>query len=145
MPALHHLEQSVALYEPRHHQEYLLLCGQDEGIAALANLSLTLCYLGYPDQALQRGQEAIAIAEELAHPMSLFIAKRFTVQVHLLRGEAQNAHQIIDELLEYGREQGTGIVLIMGAVHRGDALLVEGRVERVIEHMERTRELSGRR
>ena len=33
--------------------------------------ALALWVLGYPDQALQRGQEAITLARELSHPFSL--------------------------------------------------------------------------
>ena len=36
--------------------------------------ALVLWLLGYPDQALQTGHEAIALAQELAHPYSLIYA-----------------------------------------------------------------------
>ena len=37
----------------------------------------TLWMLGYPDQALQRRQEALTLAQELAHPFSLVAALSF--------------------------------------------------------------------
>ena len=40
-------------------------------VDSLWGLSQTLYLLGYPDQALQRAQEAVAPARELAHPFSL--------------------------------------------------------------------------
>ncbi len=135
-----HLEQSIALYEPRHHHDYVLLCGQDEGVAALANLSWALWHLGYPGQALQRGQEAVALAEELSHPMSVAIAQHFVVWIHLLRGEAQIAHQKIDALLELASEQGFGFVLAVANTYRGQALLLEGQVDAAIEQLEQARE-----
>jgi hypothetical protein len=35
---------------------------------------LTLWYLGYPDQALQMGQQALTLAQDLSHPFSLAFA-----------------------------------------------------------------------
>jgi tetratricopeptide (TPR) repeat protein len=135
-----HLEQSIALYEPRHHDDFVLLCGQDEGVAALANLGLTLWHLGYSDQALQRGQEAVALAEGLSHPMSVAIAQHFVVWIHLLRGEAQIAHQKIDALLVLASEQGFGFVLAVANTYRGQALLLEVQVDAAIEQLEQARE-----
>jgi DNA-binding SARP family transcriptional activator len=136
-----HLEQSVALYDPRHHHDLLLLAGQDDGIAALANLGWVLWHLGYPDQALQRGQEAVELAEELGHPMSLVIAKHFAIRLHLLRGEAQIAHPKIEELLEYSGEQGFGFVLSITNSYLGQALLLEGKIDAAIEQLERALEV----
>jgi tetratricopeptide (TPR) repeat protein len=58
MQARQHLEQSlayddVALPAPLHH-----LPGQDPHVLALAHLSWVLWWLGYPEQALQRSQQA---------------------------------------------------------------------------------------
>jgi adenylate cyclase len=137
--ALNHLEQSLALYEPSHHQDLLLLCGQDEGIAAMANLSVLLWYLGYPDQALQRAQQTVALAEKLAHHMSVAIAKHFVIRLHLLRGEVEIAHQKIDALLALGREQGFGFVVAVGTRYRGEALLLQDKLEAGIAQLEQAR------
>ena len=45
--------------------------GQDPGVPCLAYAALTLWCLGYPAQALKRSQEALTLAQELAHPFSL--------------------------------------------------------------------------
>ena len=36
---------------------------------------LTLWHLGYPDQALKRSNEAVALAQGLSHPPSLALAE----------------------------------------------------------------------
>ena len=48
---------------------------------------MTLWYLGYPDQALQRSHEALTLARELAHPFSLAIALFFAAWLHQFRRE----------------------------------------------------------
>jgi predicted ATPase len=66
-----HLEQGIAAYDPRQHDTHDLLYEADSWLGCLGALSVTLWFLGYPDQALQRSAEAIALAQELSHPYSL--------------------------------------------------------------------------
>ena len=66
-----HLEQGVAVYNPRQHDTHDLLYEADPWLGCLGALSVTLWFLGYPDQALQRSAEALAMAQELSHPYSL--------------------------------------------------------------------------
>ena len=74
VPARAHLEQGMALYDPQQHRSLALLYGQDPGVVCLAYAALILWLLGYPDQALQRSQEALTLAQELSHPFSLAFA-----------------------------------------------------------------------
>ena len=68
------LEQGITHYDRRRHRSHTVLFGQDEGVVCLCRLALVLWYLGYPDQALARGTEAITMAQELSHPASLAYA-----------------------------------------------------------------------
>ncbi|TMA50719.1 MAG: adenylate cyclase, partial [Deltaproteobacteria bacterium] len=64
VPAREHIEQSILLYDSRQHRSYVSLYGQDPGVICLCRVALVLCYLGYPDQALKRSQEALTLAQE---------------------------------------------------------------------------------
>ncbi|HSX79714.1 MAG TPA: AAA family ATPase, partial [Candidatus Saccharimonadia bacterium] len=66
-----HLEQGVAVYDPRQHDNHDLLYEADPWLGCLGALSMTLWCLGYPDQALRRSAEALTLAHELSHPYSL--------------------------------------------------------------------------
>ncbi len=71
-PAREHLEQGIALYDPRqHHSLTFLYGGEDPGAVCLLWASWTLWMLGYADQALKRSQEALTLAHELADPYNL--------------------------------------------------------------------------
>jgi predicted ATPase/DNA-binding SARP family transcriptional activator len=72
--ALKHLEQAVSLYDPQQHTAFTLLTGQDVAVTSLGWASLTLWSLGYPDQGLRRGQQALALAEKLDHEYTLALA-----------------------------------------------------------------------
>ena len=73
-PARGHLEQAIAHYDPEPHRPLAFLYGQDIRVAALSILAMTLWFLGYPEQALERTSEAVDQARALSHPNSLFYA-----------------------------------------------------------------------
>src|SRR5262249_56418251 len=55
-----HLEQGIALYDPKQHCSYTSLYGgADPGVACLSYVAWVLWLLGYPDQALQRNRETL--------------------------------------------------------------------------------------
>ena len=73
--AREHLEELLGLYDPQKHRghEYLSI-SVNVGVLGLFYLSWTLFSLGYPDQALTRAREALALARELSHPFSEAVA-----------------------------------------------------------------------
>ena len=78
--ALEHLRQSIALYDPEKHRSHTVLYGYDLGVACLSRMTRVLWPLGYPDQALRRSQEALALAKKQAHPFSLAYALNFATE-----------------------------------------------------------------
>ncbi len=67
-----HLQQMICFYDPQeHHHALVALRGSDAGVSALAYEACCLWCLGYPDQALERSQEALALARAFDHGFSL--------------------------------------------------------------------------
>jgi predicted ATPase len=66
-----HLEQAIALYVPQKRRNAAF---EDPGVGCLAVGARTLWALGYPNQALRRIQQSLALARELSKPFSLSIA-----------------------------------------------------------------------
>jgi hypothetical protein len=76
LPAAHqHNEEGIARYTPDQRRAPVFRMGQDPGVTCQANAARTLWLLGYPDQALARAHNALALAYELSHPYSLAIAR----------------------------------------------------------------------
>jgi len=70
--ALSYLDKVTAFYDPQqHHRTFVYLRGSDAGVGALAYQACCLWALGYPDQALERSNDALALAWELDHPFTL--------------------------------------------------------------------------
>lgn len=65
-PARAHLEQSIAIYDDR--RRHNLASDSETSYAAvcLTYEAWLLWYIGFPDQALQRMQRALSLAQELA-------------------------------------------------------------------------------
>src|SRR5262249_46661345 len=64
------LEQGIALSHPQQYRSLAALYGEDPGVVCRANSAWALWLLGYPEQAWQRSQEALTLAQELVHPFS---------------------------------------------------------------------------
>jgi len=88
----HHLEQGVALYDPQQHRAHALRYGNDPGIACLSYGGRALWFLGYPDQALQREYEGLALAESLSHSHSMAQALGILANIYQARRQIQPTH-----------------------------------------------------
>ena len=132
-----HLERSVDMYDPSVHgpENAQGVIGQDPGVSSLAFLAWMLWHLGYPDQALQRSQEAIARAREMSHPYSLVFALHFGTAVYRFRREGALAQTQAEGVVALASEQGFPYFQAAGTYLRGWALAEQGHVEEGIADM----------
>jgi predicted ATPase len=129
-PARAHLKQGIALYEPqRHHPLAFLYGGADPGVHGLSYAALALWTLGYPDQALKRVHEALALAQELSHPFSLAWALSFAAWLHQVRQESKQTQERAELAMTLSTEQGFPFWLGWASVLRGWAVAEQGQGE----------------
>jgi class 3 adenylate cyclase/predicted ATPase len=124
-----HLEQGSPLIDLAAQRSSALSHSVAPGIVCLAYMALTLWCLGSPTQAVQRSQEALALAQELAHPLSLAFAQFFAVTLHYHRREAPAVQTQAEALLTLARAQGFQFYMEYGICGRGWALAVQGQGE----------------
>jgi predicted ATPase len=120
--ARQYYEESIAFYDPKQHRSQAFLYGQDSGVFCRAQVALDLWSLGYPDQAQQRSQEALTLARELAHPMSLAFALMLAAFLHVFRREEQAAHELAEALIRLCTDQGNPHLLPYGTATQGWAV-----------------------
>jgi TOMM system kinase/cyclase fusion protein len=130
-----HLEQGIALYYPQQHRALAYLSGQDPGVVCLSYVAWVLWYLGYPDQALKRSQEALTLAQELSHPYSLAFALVGAAWLHQCRREAHEAQEQAEAVITLSTEQGFPFSLAMGTILQGWALAAQGQGEEGIAQL----------
>jgi predicted ATPase len=128
--AREHLEEVIRRYDPQEHRTHeYLYASMDPGVSALAYLSWTLWRLGYPDQALTRSREALALARELSHPFSEAFALFTASDAHRLRGESQAALEVGEALIALSSEHGFPFWGAAGRLERAMALVDLGQVQ----------------
>jgi class 3 adenylate cyclase/predicted ATPase len=127
--AREHLEQGIALYDPQQHRPLAFVYGMDSGMTCQIFTAWVLWLLGYPDQALQRGQEGITTAHESSHPYSLSFALAYTAGLHQFRREGRLAQERAEAAMALSAEQGFAQNLSQAAILRGWALAEQGQGE----------------
>jgi adenylate cyclase len=133
--AREHNEQGIALYNPRHHHTYVLRYGEDPGVACRSVAASVLWYLGYPDQALMLSEEALTLADELAHPNSQAYALALDANLHWKRREGRSTQERAEIAIAFAAEHGFAVWLEFARFLRARALVELGQVEEGIEGM----------
>ena len=126
-PARTHVEHGSALYDARQHHSLAFSYGSyDPGVACLCYTAWVLWMLGYPEQALQRSQEAMTLAHDLSHPFSLVYALLFTAMHHQLRQEGRVVQERVEAAIALSTEHGFPFWLAQSTLFRGWALAEQG-------------------
>jgi len=134
--ALDHAEYVMDLYAPQRRHAVAVLYGMDPGVQGLSYASRALWFLGYPEQALKRSQEALALAQELDHPYSLADAQSTGgAMVHLLRRDLQAAQALAEASLTLASEHEFWAFLAQATMQRGRVLAEQGRIEEGIAQL----------
>jgi predicted ATPase len=96
---------------------------------------MTLWQLGYPDQALKRGNEALALARGLSH-LSLAFAEFFVGVLRQLRRETGVAQENAESMIALCAEHGFTQFLAYATVLRGWVIAEQGRNEEGIAQIQ---------
>jgi class 3 adenylate cyclase/predicted ATPase len=130
LPAREHLELAISIYEPERHRPLAFrYVGVDAGVTCLSFAALTLWQLGYPDQALKRGNEALLLAQRLSHPHSLAVSEFFIGFLRQNRREARSAQENAESVIALSAEHGLTDWLAWATSLRGWANSAQGRSE----------------
>jgi predicted ATPase/tRNA A-37 threonylcarbamoyl transferase component Bud32 len=123
------LEQARELHDPARHGAYNVMFGIDPGMVARAMSSRPLWALGYPDGALARGLETIALGRTQRQPVTLVFALIVCEGIHLFRGEAPEAIALGDEAIALCREYEFPQEAEWARAFQGAAFAAAGRVD----------------
>jgi serine/threonine protein kinase/tetratricopeptide (TPR) repeat protein len=130
------LERARELHDPARHGEYSAMFGMDPGMIARAMSMRSLWAAGYPDQALARGRETIALSHSQRQPVTLVFALLITEGLHLYRGEAAEAIALGDEVEAMALEYEFAQELQWGRAFQGAAYSLVGEVDRGVEQLQ---------
>jgi predicted ATPase len=131
-----HFEQGLALYNPQEHRALAFRYGLDLKVWYLSYVAWPLWLLGYPDQALTRSNEAITLAQELSHPISLAAALAYAALLHHSRREAAAAQECAEAAILLSSERGFAQYMAVGRPLRGWALAMQEQGEEGIAQLQ---------
>ncbi len=132
-----HLEQMIIIYDPQQYHDMIFSYGQDLGTSNLSWLCWVLWSLGYPDQALQRNQEALALAQNLDHPLTLGHSLGVATQTfHHLGRDTQMTQSLAEACMRLATEHKFPLWLAVGVIYHGRALIEQGQIEAGLTQME---------
>ncbi len=127
--ARQHLEAGSARYTPDQRRAPVFRMGGDPGVGCRAVAAMALWLLGYPEQALARLHDALALAHELSHPFSLGFARWWAAIVSQFCRDVPAAYEQAEAAVALSTEQGFPQWAAMGRSLHGRALAMQGQGE----------------
>jgi predicted ATPase/class 3 adenylate cyclase len=126
---LAHFDTAISLFATGPLQARTARVGNDPRVACYTTSALTLRLLGYPDQAAERANAALALALELEHPFSSAYARFHAGLLHLWLREPETALDLAVGMLEIADEHDFRIWNAAGSCLLGAAQVELGRFE----------------
>ena len=120
--ARHHLELALTFYDSESRRPFFY--DTDLGVSSLAYLAWALWFLGYPDQALRRSSEGLALARSRERSATLSVAQALglVASIHQVRGDARAALEFAEQTIAYSAERGFPYWVALGRITRSWAL-----------------------
>lgn len=120
--ARRHLARGIALYDRQRHRSQAFLYGLDNGVAGLGYAAWVLWALGYPDQAQQKTDAMLALAQELSHPLNIAWALNSAAWHYQFQRTSQSALQYAEAEIALCEEHHFLQLRAVGLIAKGWAL-----------------------
>jgi predicted ATPase len=130
-----HLEHSIALSDGLTRQTLVLDALLDFGVVCRLVAGDALQQRGYPDQARQRGSEAMALAQGIASPYNRCNLLLYLAFGHLFRQAWRLAQQRVEDALSLAMVHGFEFIKAIGTMIQGAALTSQGHVEQGLANL----------
>ncbi len=128
-----HCEQILAIYDPQKHHAMSQVYNFDLGVQSLLYSSFNLWFLGYSEQALNKGNEAIALARSLGHTFSLAIALECNSSLYFFRQEPQDGYNLAVEQLELATKHQLPFYIALANFKLGWVLTENGQEDGLVQ------------
>jgi class 3 adenylate cyclase/tetratricopeptide (TPR) repeat protein/ribosomal protein L40E len=134
--ARRYLEEAISLGGSSRTWAKVANVGPDAEMLCLTGLSEVLLFLGDPDQALDRANQALAAVDAKRDPFSFAMALASAAETHNRRREPEKTLEILDRALALCDEHGYPFWTSVARRMSGWALTLKGQVRSGIEMME---------
>jgi len=132
-----HSQKGISRYDcTRHHALAFTFSGHDPGVCAHGVRAINMALLGFPQQAMKLGAEAVTLARSLSHPYSLALAMWHCAIVLQVGRQRRSCRDLATELLELSQEHDFPMMRGAGMFFLGWATADGGELEQGIALME---------
>jgi predicted ATPase len=100
--------------------------GYDPGSSCLSYEAVAWQLLGYPDRAVEKAHQALALARELSQPSSLAIVSTNAAVFRQFRREGALTQELAEAVIALSTEYGFAEPLAIGNLQRGWAVVEQG-------------------
>jgi predicted ATPase/DNA-binding winged helix-turn-helix (wHTH) protein len=133
--ALEHFHKALSLFDPDQDRDDAFVNALNPAVAMRCFAGWSLWFKGHPDRALDRIQEAVALARDLSEPHGLAHALLFAAVLHQLRRERPSVQQYAEAAIALAAEHQLAFYGAMARIVRGWALIGRGNDEHAAEQM----------
>jgi predicted ATPase len=131
-----HLEQGIAVYDPQHYAASAVRYEQNPDAACRVAVAAVLWLLGYPDQALQRIQQTLPLAQGPADRFTLANTRFYAAWVYYALRQVDAVLAQTEAAMTVARAQGFTLFLELSTILHGWALATQGQRDEGIAHMQ---------
>jgi predicted ATPase len=96
---------------------------------------LALWLLGYPDQGVAQSHEAVTLARQVAHPLSLSFALSIAAMFHQFRSDMRATQERAEAAIRLATEQGIPFFMAMGSIYHGWVRVQQEQTQEGIEQI----------
>jgi predicted ATPase/class 3 adenylate cyclase len=135
-----HLRQALSLYNATEHDKLAYVFSQHPRTAALAHLCLGLQHLGFIDQAMDAGWQAISDAKRIGHFNSIVYSLCFVSLLIMLRRDVSTLRTTAGELMQLAKQYRASYWALWAKPMLGWIAAQEGNIETGIRQMHESAE-----
>ncbi|MEK7831687.1 MAG: hypothetical protein AAB401_11415, partial [Acidobacteriota bacterium] len=126
--AREHFEKAVALHDIRVHAANIYVYASDGGSHSFSQLARALWLLGFPDQALTRFDQALAVVEQIPHPVAKVHVFVDGISVYSHYEQPEKVLEFAEKIIALCSESGLAMI-VYGLFSRGYAIAKLGKQE----------------
>jgi predicted ATPase len=127
-----HLEKGLELYDIDRHHTHAYRFGQDPGVTCLSYLSIISLSMGFAERAVTLSEQAISLAERVAHPFSMALATSFAALLYRLTKEWTQAKTKVEVARALSKDHGFPFWEVMATTLEG-SIVAEEEPEKGVE------------
>ena len=121
-----HVERGITLYDQHACDPSQFSYEPDPKITCLVHLAQVLVFLGYPDQAVQRLAQCLALTQAHNRLFGRVYALSYAASCYRLRREVQRVQELAEEAIRLAQQHGFAQWLAHAQIRRGWACAMQG-------------------